>query len=44
MVVQAIKLEDPFIKHCPECKEEIADKPDEDEDEEFIGRGNIVFH
>lgn len=44
MIIQSIRLQDPFIKHCPKCEKEIANKPDEDEEEEFIGRGNIIFH
>jgi hypothetical protein len=38
MVIQSIKLQDPFIKHCPKCEKEFTDERNEDGDEEFIGR------
>lgn len=45
MVIQAIKLEDPFVSHCPNCKKELENISDEEEIEEWvIWWGNIIFH
>ena len=44
LIIQAIKIDDPFISHCPDCKKEIESLPDDDEDDSLISWGNIVFH
>lgn len=45
MIVQAIRLEDPIVKHCPTCDEEIDDEDFEDDsNESIIGQWNVIFH
>lgn len=45
MIVQAIKLQDPFVNYCPKCEKELEKISDEDEfDEEVVWWGNIIFH
>lgn len=44
MVVQAILLDDPFVKRCDACTKRLADSnDDEDNLEEFESKWNIVF-
>lgn len=44
MVVQAILLNDPFVKRCPKCAKRLeAAGDDEDDLEEFTSKGNITF-
>lgn len=43
MVVQAIKLQDPFIKRCTKCEKKLAEQ-DDDETDYFEGTSNIIFH
>lgn len=43
MVVQAILLNDPFVKRCDVCTKRLENIDDEDDLEEFQSKGNIVF-
>lgn len=43
MVVQAILLNDPFVKRCDACTKRLADVDDEDDVGEFVSKGNITF-
>lgn len=44
MVVQAILLNDPFVKRCPTCTKRLEVAGDEEEDlGEFTSKGNITF-
>lgn len=36
MIVQAIRLQDPFVKHCPICEKEVVNENEEENEEEFI--------
>lgn len=45
MIIQSIRLEDPFVKHCENCKKETENETDEsDIDESTISQGNVIFH
>ena len=43
MVVQAILLEDPFVKRCDDCIKRLEDGNDEDDLGTFESKGNIIF-
>lgn len=43
MVVQAILLDDPFVKRCDACTKRLANTSDEEDIEEFESKGNIIF-
>lgn len=44
MVVQAILLDDPFVKRCTACTKRLASLDDDEEDlGEFEAKGNIIF-
>jgi uncharacterized metal-binding protein YceD (DUF177 family) len=45
MIVQAIVLNDPFVKRCEECEKRL-EKESEDENnvDYFESKGNIVFN
>ncbi len=44
MVVQAILLDDPFVKRCAACTKRLASLDDDEEDlGEFEAKGNIIF-
>jgi uncharacterized metal-binding protein YceD (DUF177 family) len=44
MVVQAILLNDPFVKRCEKCTKRLEASNDDDEDfGEFVSTGNITF-
>ncbi len=44
MVVQAILLDDPFVKRCDACTKRLANIDDDEEDlDEFQSKWNIVF-
>jgi uncharacterized metal-binding protein YceD (DUF177 family) len=45
MVVQAIRLQDPFVVRCSACQKKFNSLTDEDEDVEYLeGKENVVFH
>ncbi len=44
MIVQAIRLQDPFVKHCSVCEKEATNDNDEEDNDEWISGGNIIFH
>ena len=45
MLVQAIRLDEPIVNHCPICAKKIAELPDEDEDPDYFeGNNNIIIH
>lgn len=44
MIVQSIKLQDPFVKHCSVCEKKAANESEEEDIEEWISWGNIIFH
>ncbi|MCX6823855.1 MAG: YceD family protein [candidate division SR1 bacterium] len=43
MVVQAILLNDPFVKRCDTCTKRLESVDDEDDFDEFQSKGNIIF-
>lgn len=44
MILNAIKLEEPFIKKCPKCQQDESDElEDEEDDFDSIWLGNIQF-
>ncbi|MEI6672748.1 MAG: hypothetical protein WCL02_05475 [bacterium] len=44
MVVQAILLDDPFVKRCDSCTKRLANTSDNEDDmDEFESKGNIIF-
>lgn len=44
MVVQAILLDDPFVKRCDDCTKRLADIDDDEEDlDEFQPKWNVIF-
>jgi uncharacterized metal-binding protein YceD (DUF177 family) len=44
MVVQAILLDDPFVKRCAACTKRLANLDDDEDDlEEFQSKWNVVF-
>lgn len=44
MVVQAIVLNDPFVKRCPDCTKRLESITDDEDDlDEYISKGNITF-
>ena len=44
MVVQAILLDDPFVKRCDACTKRLANVDDDEEDlDEFQSKWNIIF-
>ena len=44
MLVQAIKLNEPIVYHCPVCAQKIAELPDEEEDPDYFeGNDNVIF-
>lgn len=44
MIIQAIKFQDPFVSHCEKCEKELEKISDEEEIEEGISSGNVIFH
>jgi hypothetical protein len=42
MIVQAILLNDPFVKRCNACSKRLEEADDDDLDE-FVSTGNITF-
>lgn len=35
MIIQAIKLQDPIVKHCPTCEKDVINETEEENEEEF---------
>jgi hypothetical protein len=43
MIVQAILLNDPFVKRCDVCSKRLENVHDDDDLDEFVSTGNITF-
>jgi uncharacterized metal-binding protein YceD (DUF177 family) len=43
MVVQAILLDDPFVKRCDDCTKRLETIDDEEDLDEFQAKGNVIF-
>ena len=45
MIIQAIRLDDPIVNHCPLCAKMIEELPDEEDDPDYLEwKGNILIH
>lgn len=44
LIVQAIRLDEPIVIHCPDCAKTLESTEDEDDSDYLEGNGNISFH